>query len=94
MDLEWLRDPRVVRLLLHVLADEREPSDVRIHELRRPRDGPYTQTCRLRVADAVRQVTSDHSAPELRLRATLALAIFTDIDGKAITLGSLALYRA
>jgi hypothetical protein len=41
MDLEWLVDPRVVRLLLHVLADEREPSDMRIHVLRRLRDGRY-----------------------------------------------------
>ena len=55
---------------------------------------PALAAMRLRVADAVRQVTSDHSAPELRLRATLALVIFTDIDGKAITLGSLALDRA
>jgi hypothetical protein len=45
------------------------------------------------VADAVRQVTSDHTAPELRLRATLALARFVDIDGIATTLGSLAFDR-
>jgi hypothetical protein len=34
-DLERLNDPRIVPFLVHVLADQREPPEVRIHVLKR-----------------------------------------------------------
>jgi predicted neuraminidase len=91
MDLERLGDPRIVPFLLQVLADQREPSDVRIHVLRRLRDGRFIPACRLPVAEAMLQILSDHSRPDLRLQAALGLAEFADIDGVVTTLGGLAL---
>jgi HEAT repeat protein len=91
IDLERLGDARIVPFLLHVLADEREPTEVRIHVLRRLRDGHFISGCRPSVAEAVRQLTSDHSSPGLRLKAALALAEFADIACVVNTLGGLAL---
>jgi len=39
LDLEQLDDPRIVPFLLRVLADQREPTEVRIHVLKRLRNG-------------------------------------------------------
>src|SRR2546429_1564904 len=39
MDLEQIRDPRVVRFLLKVFEDRNEPQDVRIHVLKQLRNG-------------------------------------------------------
>src|ERR1700682_6097747 len=91
LDLEQLDDPRIVPLLLHVLADQREPTEVRIHVLKRLRNGHLQSGERQSVAEAVLMVLSDRSSPDLRLQAVLALAEFTDIDGVQATLGGLAL---
>ena len=91
LDLEQLDDPRIVPFLLHVLADQREPTEVRIHVLKRLRNGSLSSENRSLVAEAILQVVSDRSTPDLRLQAVLALAEFTDIDGVPATLGSLAL---
>lgn len=91
MDLERLGDARIVPFLLNVLADEREPAEVRIHVLRRLRDGRFMPGWRPSVAEAVRQLTSDNSSPRLRLKAALALAEFADLACVVNTLGSLAL---
>ncbi len=34
LDLEQIDDPRIVPFLVHVLADQREPTEVRIHVLK------------------------------------------------------------
>ena len=91
LDLEQLDDPRIVPFLLRVLADQREPTEVRIHVLKRLRNGSLSSENRSLVAEAILQVVSDRSTPDLRLQAVLALAEFTDIDGVPATLGSLAL---
>src|SRR5882762_4758538 len=79
--LEGLRDPRIVPFLLRVLADRREPTEVRIHVLKRLRNGSLSPENRSLVASAILQVISDRSNPDLRLQASLALAEFTDIAG-------------
>ena len=48
MDLERLPDERVVSFLLHVLANSAEHSEVRIHVLKRLRNGPLTAAERCR----------------------------------------------
>lgn len=91
VDLEQLVDPRIVPFLVHVLADRREPTEVRIHVLQQLRDGRLQPAHRQSVAEAILQVVSEGSSPELRLQAVLALAEFTDIDGVPATLGGRAL---
>ena len=95
MDLERLRDPRIVPFLVGLLTDQTEPSEVRIHILKQLRNRCFMRrfipVYRPPVADAIRQVLSHHSSSELRLHAALALAEFTDIDGVPATLGDLAL---
>jgi hypothetical protein len=91
LDLERLREPRVVPFLLEVLADRREPTQVRIYVLKRLRNGHPVPDYRPAVAEAILRVVSDQWSPDLRLQAVLALAEFTDIDPVPTTLGALAL---
>jgi hypothetical protein len=91
MDLERLRDPRVVPFLLGVLADRREPTPVRIHVLKRLRNGNLLPAHRPVVAVAMLRVLSDRSSPDMRVHAALALAEFTEVDGVPTRLGRLAL---
>jgi hypothetical protein len=91
LDLERLAHPRIVPFLLEVLADEQEPTPVRIHVLRRLRNGRLGHRDRSSVADAMLRVLADRSHPELRLYAALALAEFTELDGVPGALGSLTL---
>src|SRR5438132_2210573 len=74
LDLEQLDDPRIVPFLLHVLLDRREPTNVRIHVLKWLRNGRLQPADRQSVAEAILQVVSDHSSPELQAQAVLALA--------------------
>jgi hypothetical protein len=94
LDLERLSHPRIVPFLLEVLADEREPTPVRIHVLRRLRNGLLGRRDRPSVAEAMLRVLADRSSPELRLQAALALAEFTELDGVPAGLGSLVLDAA
>src|SRR5438128_8455797 len=87
IDLEGLRDPRIVPFLLRVLADRLELTEVRIHVLKRLRNGRLSPENRPPVAAAILQVISDRSSPDLRLQASLALAEFTDIAGVPTRLG-------
>ena len=91
IDLEALRDPRIVPFLLRVLADRRQPTEVRIHVLKRLRNGSLSPENRPLVAAAILHVISDRSNPDLRLQASLALGEFTDIAGALTRLGRLAL---
>ena len=91
LDLERLREPRVVPFLLDVLADRREPAPVRIRVLKRLRSGHLVPGHRPAVAEAILRVVSDRCGSDLRLPAVLALAEFTDVEGVPTTLGTLAL---
>ena len=90
IDLEALPDPRIVPFLLRVLADRREPTEVRIRVLKRLRNGRLSPENRPPVAAAILQVIADRSNPDLRLQASLALGEFTDIEGVSTRLGGLA----
>ena len=92
MDLERLQDPRVVPFLIQVLGDRNQPVDVRIHVVKRLRNGRLATDRRGSIANAIIQVLADGSSPlELRLQAALALAEFTDVEGVPRMLGNLAL---
>jgi hypothetical protein len=91
IELESLRDLRVVPFLLGVLADPEEPREVRIHVLKRLRNGHLLPEHRPRVAAVILQLLSDRSSPDVRLQASLALAEFTDIAGVLTRLGRLAM---
>ncbi len=91
MDLERLRDGRVVSFLLVVLGDPDEPAEVRMHVLKRLRNGPLTLAERSSAAAALSELMLHGCSLDLRLQAALALAEFTDIGGVLSALGSLAL---
>jgi hypothetical protein len=91
MDLERLRDGRVVSFLMKVMADRDQPSEVRIHVLKRLRNGPLTGDDRVAVAGALGELMAHGCRLDLRLQAALALGEFTDVSGVACALGSLAL---
>jgi len=91
MDLERRRDSRVVPFLLHVLADPGQPSEVRVHVLKRLRNGPLATDDRTTVGHALSHLMSNGCNLDLRLQAVLALGEFTDVSGVLTALGSLAL---
>jgi HEAT repeat protein len=90
MDLEVLRDPRVVPFLLAVLLDGGEPLDVRIRVVRYLREPGRVAEARPSAADALIRAVADRSNPELRLAAVLALTDFTDVAGVSSVLGAVA----
>jgi hypothetical protein len=91
MDLERRHDRRVVFFLLQLLGDPSQPAEVRVHVLKRLRNGPLTEDERITVAGALRQLLSSGSSLDLRLQATLALGEFIEIAGVLPALGALAL---
>ena len=93
LDLTRLRDPRVVPFLLEVLGDRHEAEEVRIYVLKALRNGGglLGPADRPRVAEAIGDLLTDTSTPELRVQAVLALGEFTRIEGVLATLGAMAL---
>ena len=91
LDLERLRDRRVVFFLVQLLGEPSQPAEVRVHVLKRLRNGPLTADDRVTVAGALRQLLSSGSSLDLRLQAALALGEFTEIAGVLPALGALAL---
>jgi hypothetical protein len=90
LDLERFEDPRVLRFLLDVLVDQTELTPVRIHVLKRLRNGKVPPINRPAIAEVMLRVLSADSGPDLRVQAALALAEFADIDGVPTRLGRLA----
>ncbi|HEY2592620.1 MAG TPA: hypothetical protein VGK33_01830 [Chloroflexota bacterium] len=90
MDIERVRDPRVMQFLIGVMADQREPVEVRVQALKRVRDGAPADGPREPAAAALLQVIHDSSASSLRFHAALALAEFTDVAGVRDGLGAVA----
>jgi hypothetical protein len=95
MDLERVRDPRVVPFLLQLLADRQESVDVRMHVVKQLRTGTglLVPADRPAVAQAIADMLADTSTPQLRLQAALALGDFTGIDGVLSILSEVALAR-
>jgi hypothetical protein len=91
MDLERLRDERVVSFLLRVMADPGESSEIRIHVLKRLRSGRLTADERPAVAGALGELMLPDGSIDLQLKAALALGEFTDVTGVVTALGFLAL---
>jgi hypothetical protein len=91
MDLERLDDPRIVPFLVGVLADESQPMEVRIHLVRRLRNGRLASEERLLVAPVLGRLLQREQALELRLQAALALGELIDVGGVVAALGTLAL---
>ena len=94
MDLERLRDDRVMAFLLAVLEDHREPTDVRIHVLKRIRNGGLAPDDRVRAAGALMRLSMHDSTPEVRMRAVVALGDFADVAEVVGVLGRIALDQA
>ena len=92
MDLERIRDPRVVPFLLKVLVDGRESQEVRSYVLTALRngDGLLVPADWPSVAKAVGDA-ADRSTTDLRLQAAFALGGFTQIEGVLGRLGALCL---
>jgi hypothetical protein len=90
MDIEGLRDPRVVQFLLGVMTDHREQVEVRVQALKRVRDRDPVDGPPEPAAAALMQVVHDSCQPLLRLHAALALAEFTDVIGVPAGLGAVA----
>ena len=91
MDLERLADCRIVPFLLEVLADRCESTQVRSHVLKQLRNGRLTPATRPLVAEALVQILSDGSIPQLQLDAAVALGEFTDLPGVLATLSGMTL---
>jgi hypothetical protein len=93
IDLERVRDPRVVPFLLQVLGDSHESEDVRIHVVKQLRSGSgvLVPADRPAVAKAVGDVLADTSTEELRLQAALTLGDFTQTQGVLSTLSAVSL---
>jgi hypothetical protein len=93
MDLERIRDRRVVPFLLTVLGDRKEADEVRVYLLKELRDGDglLVPADRLPVAQAIGAVLADRSNADLRLQAALALGGFTQIEGVLSMLSAVSL---
>src|SRR5262249_14200218 len=91
MDLERLDDPRIVPFLVGVLADETQPMEVRIHLIRRLRNGRLAPDERVLVATLLCRLLHRDGQLDLRLQTALALGEFTDVDGVLAALGTIAL---
>src|SRR5262249_42901424 len=95
MDLERVRDPRVVPFLLQVLVDPGESGDVRIHVVKLLRSGtgivaPFDRPA---VARALGELLVDRSHEELQLQAALVLGEFTQVDDVLANLTAVSLAR-
>jgi hypothetical protein len=93
IDLERIRDPRVVPFLLKVVRDGSENEDVRIHVVKQLRTGTgvLVPADWPDVAQALGDVVADTSTDTLRLQAALTLADFTRVDGVLPRLRAIAL---
>ena len=93
MDLERIRDPRVVPFLRTILGDPHEREDVRIHVVRQLRNdsGVLVPSDRPVVSRSLQAVLTDTPVENLRLQAALALGDFTEIEGVLPALTALSL---
>jgi hypothetical protein len=95
MDIERIRDPRVVPFLLAVLRDPHEADDVRVsvHEQLRHGNSLLFPADRMAAAVAIGDVLAGRSGADVRVQAALALGPFTRIDGVLSQLNAVCLAR-
>jgi hypothetical protein len=95
IDVERVRDPRVVPFLLQVLRNPRESEDVRLHVVKQLRiaGGLLVPADRPIVASALRDVLAESTTESLRVQAALGLGDFTEIEGVLARLSAVALAR-
>ena len=95
IDLERIRDPRVVPFMLELLRDQHENEDVRIHVVRQLRNdvGILVPSDRPAVATALGDVLAHASGQNLRLQAALALGDFNELSGVLSILCAISLAR-
>jgi hypothetical protein len=91
LEIERVHGPRCLPCFLDVLNDQLEPAPVRIHVLRRLRNGRFPPEFRPAIAAAILPLLVEDGLTELRLQALLSLADFTDIDSVLSSLGRAAL---
>jgi hypothetical protein len=93
LDIERIRDARVVPFLLDVLRDQHESVDVRMYAVKRLRNRNVfiAEPDRPLVAEAVGDVLSGDSNVQLQLQAALTLGDFTDLDGVLSRLSAISL---
>jgi hypothetical protein len=91
MNIEVARGPRIVRFLLDVLTDEREPVEVRLRALKRLRDATPADGLREVTANTIVHLVQIGCSHQLRLHGALALAEFVDTDGVPLGLAAVAL---
>lgn len=95
MNVERIRDARVVPFLLAVLGNPDESEHVRVYVLKQLRngDGLVLAANRVRVTYAVADVLRHGSSAELRLQAALALGEFTHVSGVLTYLNEVCVAR-
>jgi len=93
MQLEGIRDPRVVPFLLTVFKDRDENEQVRIYVLKHLLNGggPVPAADRQPVANAIAHLLDDRSTIDLRLESALAVGEFTQIVGVLSRLAAICL---
>jgi hypothetical protein len=94
LDMEHLRDPRVVPFLLSVVQDPNEPIEVRSRIVRMLRAAQSCAAVAEPVARALCELLVDRTSPDLRVAAALTLAEFTAVRGIPAALGDIALDSA
>jgi hypothetical protein len=82
MDLQRIRDPRVVPFLLKVLRDRHEPEEVRVYVVKQLRntDELLIPADRPLVANVIGELLSEPSPGELRVEAALSLGEYVQAD--------------
>jgi hypothetical protein len=90
-EIERVHGPRCVPFLLDVLEDQNEPELVRIHVLRRLRNGRFLPEFRPAIAEAILSLLVEERLTDLRLQALLSLADLTDIDTVVSSLGAVVI---
>jgi hypothetical protein len=90
LDIVAIDDSRIVDFLLEVVADQREPIEVRREVLNRLRGGSLGQPARTRVAQAAMRLLSDDPRLPVRLEAAIALGDWTDVPGVVAVLAQVA----
>jgi len=95
MDLERIRDPRVLPFLLKVMADPHEAEEVRVYVVKQLRnaDGLVAPADRPLVARVIADVLADGSTLDVRVQAALALGEFVKVEGVLRNLGVVCLAR-
>jgi hypothetical protein len=96
MDIERIRETRVVPFLLGILDDSYEAEDVRIYVLKQLRNGAglLSPSDRLAVARAIGGVLAAPSPADLRLQAALALGELIQVDGVPSLLNEVCIARS